>query len=412
MGAEDEVRTLLLKAARWLEAEWYAGGAPDSWSARVRPLIDQEIARARAMMADHAHELGLQTIAVFEQYRIRELAQEVDSIVIRLGGRLPERPRQTFPELDAACEGLVRAVAGLPLRESSDMTVWCELALTQLNGLYHLALKTGDPRAGDRVGACAAALLREMRRLERALAPQPGPKAAVPPPEQVTREIKEWPYGPIPANATSVSTFYLPNGFYGRRGAGGELTFLVRIVAGKSEAWLNLKSDSGHFDESNEGQAYYRDGFMEDFSNWDNDSPRYKAPLSFAKWSQQCIQKIISKPIPASPDATLDPAFQGRCRTLFAGNPAEWRAPSGFSSGLLELLRRLPLLVPECYTDRGTLYQALVSAAGLSAEWAQHITDTLTGVGSPAPLAAAVAGLSPDFAEADRLRELRRSSAG
>lgn len=412
MGAEDEIRQHLLKASKWLEAEWYAGGAPDSWYARVRPLVDQKVARARAMLAEHAQELGLQTIAVFEQYRIRELSQEVENILIRLGGRPSERPRQAFPELDAGCERLVRAVSGVPLREASDLTVWCELALTELSGLYTQALKTGDPRAGDRIAGCAAALLRELRRLEGALAPPAGPKPDLPAPVEVSKEIQEWPHGPIPANATSVSTFYLPNGFYGRRDSGGKLTFLVRLVGGKSEAWLNLKPDSGHYDEGPEGQAYYRDGFMEDFSNWDDDSPRYKATMSFEKWSKRCLDKILSKPVLSSPDATLDPAFQGRMRTLFAGKPAEWRAPSGFSSGLLELLRRLPLLVSDCYFDRDTLFGALQSAAGLTPAWAQHVTDTLTGVETAGPLAAAVAGLGPDFAEGSRLRDLRRSSAG
>lgn len=258
----------------------------------------------------------------------------------------------------------------------------------------------------ERLARARVEVQRYLRRLQPVPAREPRPT-----PRFLPASLRPWNGPPIPANATAVPTFYVSNGVYGLY-RDNQLSFLVRIVAGKAEAWLNLWADSGHYDAGNVGQAYHANGLMEDFSNWDTDSPAYPARMSFGDWRKRCLGEILV-PVPDFPDATRDFDFQARMRALFAGPPPAWRPPEGFPSRFLELLRRLPRLCSDCFASRRQLREALLEVAGLGPEWADYLSLHLPRAVSPAqeflseePLVRAIRAFPADYAEAHVLRRL------
>ena len=60
MNPEDRVREVLVKAAKTLEKDWhsaYAANDGEDWSITARSKLDQAVAEARHLIAEHADEL-------------------------------------------------------------------------------------------------------------------------------------------------------------------------------------------------------------------------------------------------------------------------------------------------------------------------------------------------------------------
>jgi hypothetical protein len=195
-------------------------------------------------------------------------------------------------------------------------------------------------------------------------------------------EYLAWPSGPIPGNASATGKFRMPNGVYALYHPDGSLRFLCRIVAAQVDCWLNLAADSGHFDEGNSGEAYYKDGRMETFSPWDDSAP-FRAKESFAEWRDRCIGQV-SRPVPPDVPESLDLELRD-LRASCAKNFRDLDPEADWRLRLLAFLRRCQFGLPGYAESLSSWTETVRTQALIKPPWDQLLIEELPICAAPRP---------------------------
>ncbi len=196
-----------------------------------------------------------------------------------------------------------------------------------------------------------------------------------------------WPECPIPANASATGKYRLPNGVYALYHTDGRLRFLCRVVSAELECWLNLGADgrSGHFDDGNTGEAYYKDGRMETFSPWDDSDP-FPAKVPFEQWRARVVA-AVSKPVPPDAAESLDlelSDLRASCARNFKDPPGSL-TPDDWRMRLLAFLRRCHFGFPGFADSLSSWRETVRSRARVPAPWDRLLIDELPICAAPRP---------------------------
>lgn len=241
-------------------------------------------------------------------------------------------------------------------------------------------------------------------------------------------EYLPWPGPPIPANASATGKVRVPNGVYALYHADGQLRFVCRVVAAQMQCWLNLGADghSGHFDDGNSGEAYYRDGRMETFSPWDDSDP-FPARVPFQEWRSRVLAEV-SRPVPPDAAESLDlelADLRASCTKNFGAPPGSL-TPDEWRLRLLAFLRRCEFGLPGYSENLTTWTQTVRSQARVPSPWDRLLIEELPICAAPRPalwkpdwsglfdwkpaeagwLLATVAAFQPPLVELGSLRQL------
>lgn len=101
----------------------------------------------------------------------------------------------------------------------------------------------------------------------------------------------------------------LEDGLYDARWPSGRPRLVACVEEGRVRRWLTLEDGrpAGCLDVGHCAQRFYADGFMEDFSPWDDSSPRYRATVPFPDWVQDALRQVRGEPEPLPPPRPAPP---------------------------------------------------------------------------------------------------------
>ncbi|GMU57980.1 MAG: hypothetical protein AMXMBFR33_71260 [Candidatus Xenobia bacterium] len=115
--------------------------------------------------------------------------------------------------------------------------------------------------------------------------------------EEVPSKARPWPSElaePIPM--VGQKSWKLADGAYYSVYPGGQLRLAARCRE-HLLSWLLLDQELpwGYFGEPTGGQYYYWNGYLEDFSPWDDDSEPYPCPVPFADWARTHLDEMFGR---------------------------------------------------------------------------------------------------------------------
>lgn len=122
--------------------------------------------------------------------------------------------------------------------------------------------------------------------------------------------MKTWPQDiPEPQPLGTSKVVRLEDGLYEAWWRSGRRRLLAFVEGGRVRRWLTVEESGGAgcLDVGNTAQRFYADGHLEDFSPWDDNSPRYPAGVSFKDWLAEATRQVLGEPAPLPPPRPAPP---------------------------------------------------------------------------------------------------------